>query len=249
MGMELYPLISASAAAKWGLLIFFVVVGSAASTVIALLLPFVTRIALARTALAEAYREAMFKQDNSEFVFREPGVIPPRHYLVSMMQKAEIQQRLQASWELRWSVVLFAALVGVVTRSDSYLIGSIVFVWVMWVFLQYAISNRIGPALVGARYTDKRIALRDRTETLSRLLSLFQMIGAGSACALSACALASIPLLLPMLVVQVRPENNLFPVLWALAAIGAFEAGYYFYLAALKVLRGATPENSVWKLK
>jgi hypothetical protein len=43
----------------------------------------------------DAYREAMFKQVNGDFVFRAPGLVP-RHYLVSMTQKAEIQRLSRA---------------------------------------------------------------------------------------------------------------------------------------------------------
>jgi len=202
----------------------------------------------------EARWEAMFKQMNGDFVFREPGVVP-RHYLVSMTEKAEIQRLLQSR---RWWFVIVMILLTVIAlvpvfaglvyyRSSPWLlyyrispwlclVGLLVFIvffGVLWLIGQLVISKMIGPALVGARYTEKRITLRERLETLSRLMPMSKIIGLGFLYALSSIVFG-LNALLQWGESPLSPSSPLYLPLGAVAAIFAFQAGYFFYLAALK---------------
>jgi hypothetical protein len=182
----------------------------------------------------EAHSEAMFKQVNGDFVFRAPGLLP-RHYLVSVTQKAEILRLLRKGPRLDlWILggVAGAILSAVIARSSPWpdLVNALALGGTQWISVLWAISRRIRPALVGARSTEKRIALRERNETFSRLTPMSDMIGVAFLFLLIFIGLVVVSLIVP-------DEKNLRLILWATSVVCAFVAGYYFYLAMLKVLR------------
>jgi hypothetical protein len=186
----------------------------------------------------EGYSEAMFKQVNGDFVFRAPGLLP-RHYLVSVTQKAEILRLLRKGPRLGILILggfLGSILSAIVAASSPWprLVNPLACGGAFWISWPWAISRRIRPALVGARSTEQRITLRERNETFSRLTPMSDIIGVALG------FVAIFILIFTGLVVAsliVPDEKNLRLILWGSLVVSAFVAGYYFYLAMLKVLR------------
>jgi hypothetical protein len=186
----------------------------------------------------EGYSEAMFKQVNGDFVFRAPGLLP-RHYLVSVTQKAEILRLLRKGPRLGILIlggVLGSILAALIATSSPWpvLVNPLAFGGAMWISRLWAISSRIRPALVGARSTEKRITLRERNATFSRLTPMSDIIGVALGF-MAIFILISIGLVVVSLIVP--DEKNLRLILWGWSVFSAFVAGYYFYLAMLKALR------------
>jgi hypothetical protein len=186
----------------------------------------------------EGYSEAMFKQVNGDFVFRAPGLLP-RHYLVSVTQKAEILRLLRKGPRLGiWilGLVLGSILSALIATSSPWpdLVNPLAMGGAWWISWLWAISRRIRPALVGARSTEKRIRLRERNETFSRLTPMSDIIGVAlgfvAIFILSFIGLVVVSLIVP-------DQKNLRLNLWGSSVVSAFFAGYCFYLAMLKVLR------------
>jgi hypothetical protein len=204
----------------------------------------------------ERFAEARFKPADGDFVFRAPG-IGPHHYLVNATQKAEIQRSLAARRAFDRNAILTGVVVAVFLAFNWWLervhagfwpgfFGAFVLLWVGSLVGQYADFKRIGPALAGARYTEKRITWRERTETLVRLWPISTIIAAGVAGALVAIGGALALLNVPGgsgLGSIFWPSPNMLGFWWGIAVLCAFGAGYCFYLAALKLLRGQRPQT------
>jgi len=186
--------------------------------------------------LWEASREAMFKQVNGGFIFREPGLFA-HHYFVTDAQKAAIKGLLQPGKPFIVETFIlamvgpFALYVLSLTQRAwgiwvGGLVGSLVVVGIFWLVWRREISKKIAPALVGATYTAQRITWRERTETLARMLPISKAIGAGVAFLAGSVAFA---------LFLVVPNDQAF---WPPVVVCAIAAGYCFYLAALKGLDG-----------
>src|SRR5262249_1175683 len=203
----------------------------------------------------EASSEARFKQVNGDFVFRAPGIVP-QHYLVSATQKAELHRSLRASRGFvfdRYTILILVVMAFVFMVFEEWVevnfwrsfVSIFEYYGLFWLIRQWGDLKTTGPALVGARYTDRRIAWRERTETLSRLLPLSNMIATGVALALvaigGALALITVPQRFGLGIFS--PDSRWLGVFWGAVAFCALGAGYYFYLAALNVLRRQRPQT------
>jgi hypothetical protein len=206
----------------------------------------------------EAQQEAMFKRVQGGVIFRAPGLFP-RHYLVTEAQKAEIHSLMRTPVRPTLKRI-FLAVIGFLVlvilpvtllaialqllwewasgsdQSDSWtVISPLLFLsCYMYIIPRLAVmarSGQIGRVLEGARQTEQRITLRDRSKTYARLVPLSTLLAAGVACALS-CALFAI---LAFGVPSGNPQHQMvawfFLVPFALLALLAIRC---FYVAILK---------------
>jgi hypothetical protein len=211
----------------------------------------------------EAQQEAMFKRVQGGVIFRAPGLFPRHYLVteaqkaeIHSLMRTPVRPTLKRIFLSILAVIGFLVLVILpVTllaialqllwerasgsnQSDSWtLISPLLFLsCYMYIIPRLAVmarSGQIGRVLEGARQTEQRITLRDRSKAYARLVPLSTLLAAGVACALS-CALFAIFAFGVPSVPQHQMVAWFFLVPFALLALLALLAVRCFYVAILK---------------